>query len=398
MFYVSLADANFGIFVERDNSIIDKFIEVQKKYGFPRGFVTSYAKNQKKEVLSIIEKLIKESPFGGAGHIVSLQTLNENTLSIIKRKNLEVHNLREILTIAEQKNVPVGTELILGLPGDNLTAWKETMFELFELNIHQGIDIFFCQVLENTELNQVQTEIYDIKYKPNFDYFNQNLDQDQEILESINVITENSTFSNYDMIQAVIFNWFIITFHSGGFTNFYSRYLNHKKISSYKAFYNEFFDFISKDQWVNAEIKELESMYNMWLDQGTLSGTTINGVAITGWNLWYKSLFKISASEEISIHLQKLSLDFFNRYEINSDMALLQNSYPVFYHNYKTFPKAICTNNNVYSNFVLGAPLTSTSETLTFDFVDSKDYSETDFLEKIYFRRRRNFGKAHIQS
>ena len=396
IYYISMADANFGIFFERDSKIIDKFIEVQKKYGYPRGFVTSYAKNQKKEVLTIIEKLVKESPFGGPGHIVSLQTLNENTLSIIKRKNLEVHNLSEILAIAEQKNVPVGTELILGLPGESLETWKRTIYDLFKLNIHSGIDIFFCQVLENTELNQVQKEIYNIQYKPNFDYFNQNLDQDQEIIESINVITGTSTMNQDDMIQAVIFNWFIMTLHSSGYSNFYSRYLYQVENIEYRDYYESFFEFLSKNSWFKNEIVELTNMYRQWLDHGTLNNATVNDVTATGWNLWYKTLFKISDSAELVKQLQDLSEEFFKKYSNNQDVIKIQRNYVVNYSNYQTFPKTVTTNTNIYNHLVLGKTLDNTPQTLEFKFQDAKDYDRVDFLEKLYFRRRRNFGKAWI--
>jgi len=45
--FVSLTDANFGIFPERDSMIADKLIEVQKTYGNPKAYTISWAKNQK---------------------------------------------------------------------------------------------------------------------------------------------------------------------------------------------------------------------------------------------------------------------------------------------------------------------------------------------------------------
>jgi hypothetical protein len=50
------------MFVERDNMIVDKLIEVQKRWGKLESFSMTWAKNQKNEVVDIVKKLITESP------------------------------------------------------------------------------------------------------------------------------------------------------------------------------------------------------------------------------------------------------------------------------------------------------------------------------------------------
>ncbi len=82
--FVSITDANFGIFPERDSAIADKLIEVQKTYDNPKAYTISWAKNQKREIVDIVKKLIYE---GGAkiGLNLSVQTMDENVLEIIKR-------------------------------------------------------------------------------------------------------------------------------------------------------------------------------------------------------------------------------------------------------------------------------------------------------------------------
>ena len=90
--FISFTDANFGIFAERDSMIADKLISVQKEYGMPRAYTIAWAKNQKKEVVDIVKKLIYE---GGAkiGLNLSVQTMDENTLEIIKRTNLDTNKI-----------------------------------------------------------------------------------------------------------------------------------------------------------------------------------------------------------------------------------------------------------------------------------------------------------------
>jgi radical SAM superfamily enzyme YgiQ (UPF0313 family) len=61
--FISITDANFGMFPERDNLIADKIIEVQEQYGYPKTFSVAWAKNQKREVVDIVKKLLNAPGF-----------------------------------------------------------------------------------------------------------------------------------------------------------------------------------------------------------------------------------------------------------------------------------------------------------------------------------------------
>ena len=91
--FVSLTDANFGIFPERDSLIADKLIAVQKEYDNPKAYTIAWAKNQKQEVVEIVRKLIFE---GGSkmGLNLSVQSMDDNVLDIIKRKNLAINKIQ----------------------------------------------------------------------------------------------------------------------------------------------------------------------------------------------------------------------------------------------------------------------------------------------------------------
>ncbi len=122
--FVSLTDANFGIFPERDSMIADKLIAVQKEYNNPKAYTIAWAKNQKREVVEIVRKLIYE---GGSkmGLNLSVQSMDDNVLEIIKRTNLEMNKITEVFEMCEEYNIPLYTELILGLPGETLETWKD---------------------------------------------------------------------------------------------------------------------------------------------------------------------------------------------------------------------------------------------------------------------------------
>jgi putative methyltransferase len=72
--WISITDANFGMYPERDGMIADKIIECQEKYGSPRTFSVAWAKNQKKEVIDIVKKLLDARGFN-QGLTLSVQSL-----------------------------------------------------------------------------------------------------------------------------------------------------------------------------------------------------------------------------------------------------------------------------------------------------------------------------------
>lgn len=133
--FLSITDANFGMFPERDNLIADKIIEVQKKYGYPKTFSVAWAKNQKREVVDIVKKLL-EAPGFNQGLTLSVQSLDVDVLENIRRRNMEVSKLEEVFELCEQRNIPTYTEMILGLPGETLDSWKENFWKLFLSLIH----------------------------------------------------------------------------------------------------------------------------------------------------------------------------------------------------------------------------------------------------------------------
>jgi len=203
--FVTVTDANFGIFVERDNQIADKLLEVQDTYGYPYTFSVTWAKNQKDEVINIVKKLISSEKFN-QGLTVSVQSMNLDVLENIKRKNLEQHRIKEILRLCELKTVPTYTELILGLPGETLSSWKENFWQLFDSGAHTGINIFQAQLFVNAEMNLLQKKLYELKSQTVYDYMSGSYEEDI-IKEGVDVVVSTKHMSFLEMLDAQIFSY-----------------------------------------------------------------------------------------------------------------------------------------------------------------------------------------------
>jgi putative methyltransferase len=160
---INSANANFGIFKERDNLIADKLIETKAKYGYPKTFETSWAKNSNKDVLELALKLKSGGLLRKFG--ISMQSLDKTTLENIKRSNLKINEFDSIIKAANENDISVMIELIVGLPGETYETWTKNYCYLMEYE-NTSIENYPCSLLNNSELNNARTiSDFKIEYK-----------------------------------------------------------------------------------------------------------------------------------------------------------------------------------------------------------------------------------------
>lgn len=394
--FVSITDANFGIFPERDSLIADKLIEVQKTYNNPRAYTISWAKNQKREIIDIVKKLIYD---GGSkiGLNLSVQTLDENTLDIIKRKNLEMNKVEEVFELCEANNIPLYTELILGLPGETIDTWKQNFYKLYKAGNHTGITIYQAQLLENAEMNLLQRSLYKIKGRTVYDYlvgtYNEN-----ELKEGVEVVTSTKDMPPDIMLDAQTFSWFMNTFHINGLTNYISRFLFKYKGVDYSTFYEGLYEHIKQDPWLNSEIQRIRDHYSNWVTDGKIDHTPIEGIEIHGWNLVHSTIINLH-SQDKAAHIFDVIEEYLHKFDIDSkifdQLMLFQRNYIVVHSDIAQYPKLLDFDYDFLS-YIQGQGPLEESASYEFDFPENKTMSLLQFCEQIFFARRRNFGKSWI--
>jgi putative methyltransferase len=112
--FVIIADANFGVFPDRDQAIVDHLIATKQQWGYPQQLNTNWYKNSNQVVLDIAEKLTQHGL--NRGLTLSVQSMNDGTLTAIKRKNMRINDLSTLFRDCNRRQIPFYTELILGLP------------------------------------------------------------------------------------------------------------------------------------------------------------------------------------------------------------------------------------------------------------------------------------------
>lgn len=140
--YLFFADANFGIFGDRDVEIIDYLAKTREKNNqqFSVGY-GGFAKTENR--LPYIKKILKIdilNQLSALGEIkISLQSLHDDVLKRIDRKNVSFEKQLETLkTLIPFKKLPIYVELIHGLPGMDLDKFYDELDILGskELSVH----------------------------------------------------------------------------------------------------------------------------------------------------------------------------------------------------------------------------------------------------------------------
>ncbi len=141
-----VADANFGI-LGRDLQIAELFVELCLRHGKRLTFMTNWAKNSNSKVVQIAEVLHRHRLAGAI--TLSAQSFDADTLRIANRSNIKLDRYRLLQREFRQRGIPTYTDLIWGLPGEDLPTHLDGVEETLQAG---GCPVVYPLVLlNNTE-------------------------------------------------------------------------------------------------------------------------------------------------------------------------------------------------------------------------------------------------------
>jgi len=349
--------------------------------------------------VDIVKKLL-DAPGFNQGLTLSVQSLDVDVLENIRRKNMEMNKLEEVFELCEQRNIPTYTELILGLPGESLQSWKDNFWKLFRMGNHTGLTVFQAQLLENAEMNLLQKKLFKIDSQRVTDYFSGSY-SNEHIEEGIDIITSTKDLPFETMLDAEIFSWYINTFHINGVSTLLSRLVYKYLDIDYSAFYEELFEFLQQDEWFVKEQAEVRQYFSNWMTQGQIRHPNIGGIEIHGWNLIHRSILNMHVEHQYENIFAKLE-QFMQRYDLPQELLdnamKFQKKYLIAYDDIAQYPQKLELDYNIWEYLTFDQPLQQGRVTYDLDFPEDKTMSFPRFLELFYFARRRNFGKATVDT
>ncbi|MCH5199213.1 MAG: radical SAM protein [Oscillospiraceae bacterium] len=229
-------DSNFGMF-KRDFEIVDAFLEIKSKTGYPEVFKCCTTEGSGIAEFNINKKLNDCGILKGAS--LALQTLSDEALQNIGRKNMSIKRYGELSAKYNEENIPTYSELIYGLPGETYESFSNNLSYMLESGTTKGCFIHFCELLPNAALALPENiERFKIE-TAKIPYTQFHAPTDGEIQEYSNIII--STYSmSYDMwVKSCVFGLFVQCFHYMGILQFFAKYIFFEKQISYKEFYEK---------------------------------------------------------------------------------------------------------------------------------------------------------------
>lgn len=224
--YVFNADSNFGI-SKRDLDIAQILVKTKKRYGYPEKFRTCFTKDADDIIFEIAMFLYKHRLEKGV--TLSFQSMDGSVLRNIKRQNIKLSAYRRLLNKFNKENIPVYTELILGLPGENLRTWKKGIEDIIELGLKGQLFVYPCEVYPNTELD-------DKDYQRRFGIVTKrilltethgSIRQDNVIPEYQDILVTTNSMTLLEWQKMMVFSWAVMLLYSLKLGFFVLLYLFH---------------------------------------------------------------------------------------------------------------------------------------------------------------------------
>ncbi len=267
--YCFCADSNFGMF-DRDVQVAEALIEAKKKTGYPEVFRPCYEKNSAERVFKICSSLNSVGMDKGA--TMAYQTLSDEALANIGRKNLTMEHFSSLMKKYNQDGIPTYSELILGLPGETKESFCKGICKLFENGQHNSVSVYYCEILPNSEMAQPEyLEKHGIEVmKVGFNHIHSAPQKDEEVKEYSYLVRSTATMSREDWVYANLFSICVQTFHSLGILRYFAMYLHEEKGVSYYDFYASLLQFILKGNgklnklWNTFKVKYENSFDGDW--------------------------------------------------------------------------------------------------------------------------------------
>ena len=155
---IAFHDANWGMYI-KDMDLTDHILKLINEKDWPQFIEISTPKNKRQQILDIDSKLKNRVQIS-----LAQQSMNQETLKLIKRDNLTNKQYIEFVKELEKRNKSTGCELIIPLPNET----KETYFRSTKILMDCGVSVatYTLMMLQGAELGREGTiNKYGMKYK-----------------------------------------------------------------------------------------------------------------------------------------------------------------------------------------------------------------------------------------
>lgn len=340
--YVSVCDSNWGL-LERDKEITQYVIDTKAKYGYPKWWDATWAKNNADRNLEIalLNKKSHANIFKGV--TFAMQSFNEDTLNVTERFNLDLDVVKKYLKKYKKENIPTYSELIWPMPGETYNSLKQGIQQLIDLGQDDFLMIHPLVITHNARMGNKSYKIqYNIKTKevPLDTYYLSNNDLNNVLIEKTDVVFSTNTATWNDVLDGNLYSWVLITFYYYGWGHYIAKYMRAIGIKE-TDFFETLYRWIikSEDTMLHYEYQETKKHINQTFFNSHLWGRKVLGDDDILWE--YKGATSIifhENREKLATELERFLIESYN----------LENSHQIV-----ELGLNLCKNNNQKYPFTL---------------------------------------------
>jgi len=256
-------DANFGVF-KRDIDIAKSLVAAKEQYGYPKKFRVCNAKNSNDRVLQISEILNDAGMAKGIS--LSMQSMNEEVLNSVKRKNIGIDKFKNLMNSFNKSSMVTYTEIILPLPDETYESFISGLDYLVHAGQHSQINIYNCTILQNSEMaSEESMKKYGIQ-TVEVPVFQAHVDNksNEHIEETELIAVGTKTMPKEDWFKSQQYSWAIQTFHALGLLQYFAIVFVNKYDISYSDFYLSLTEYAESNPKtiVSSELRKVNQSIN----------------------------------------------------------------------------------------------------------------------------------------
>lgn len=230
--YVSVCDSNWGL-LERDKEITQYVIDTKKKYGYPKWWDATWAKNNvdRNFEIAMMNKAGGVNIFKGV--TFAMQSFNDATLQASERFNINESQVQEYLDKYKAEGIPTYSELIWPMPEETYESLKEGVQTLMDLGQDSFLMIHPLVITYNATMgNPKYQEKYGMTTKtvPLDTYYLSTDDLENYIVEYTDAVYSTRTADWDTVLRGHMFSWITILMYYYGWGHYLAKYLKTKGI------------------------------------------------------------------------------------------------------------------------------------------------------------------------
>lgn len=143
---LSICDSNFGMYAE-DEEIAEHISHLQDVYGWPNAFDVTTGKAKYDRIIGIVKKLKNTMKVA-----CSVQSMNPDTLNIIKRHNIAFGDYKALIEEIKDLKMMSAVGLIIPMPLESKETFLQGIKLLFESGVEQFV-VYTTMLLQATYLD-----------------------------------------------------------------------------------------------------------------------------------------------------------------------------------------------------------------------------------------------------